>query len=155
MTNNRPIKEPTDGELLHESLVRNHISLLCPSYDGHLDQAATEFSRPYRERIAEIEAENTRLRSVFVPPGSALILIAPETASQDEMHDATKRAAEVHDGPVIMLAHDWQSMPVDELRTKIDGVASKHTAPTSDHVHEIGSCSYCDKSGASHDGGKS
>lgn len=84
---------------------------------------------PYLARIAELEAENARLRSVFVPPGSSLILIAPEAASQDEMHDTAKRAADVHDGPVIVMAHDWQSMSADELRTRINGAtppAQKH-----------------------------
>lgn len=81
--------------------------------------AAAEFSKPYRDRIAELEAENAHLRSVFVPPGSALVLVAPEAASQDEMRDAANRASEVHDGPVILLAHDWQSMPIEELRVKI------------------------------------
>lgn len=35
--------------------MRNHIPPLCPPHDGHLDQAAAEFSQPYRERIAELE----------------------------------------------------------------------------------------------------
>lgn len=141
-------------------LARTHSGELVRDYQREqaLDWAnATEigalavlrvFAAPHLAHIAELEAENAQLRSVFVPPGSALVLIAPEAASQDEMHDAARRATEVHDGPVILLAHDWQSIPVDELRAKIDSVASKHTAPTSDHAHEIGSCSYCDKDDA-------
>lgn len=126
-------KEPTDAERLRAVMKYNAADIVIhyhgPRYgyekekDEKIDIIAAEFAAPYLARITELEAENARLQSVFVPPSSSLILIAPEAASQDEMHDTAKRAAAVHDGPVIVMAHDWQSMSVDELRAHIKDVA--------------------------------
>jgi hypothetical protein len=114
-----------DAYRLHAAW-RTHIDTKSESIEylnkADFSAAADEFSKPYRDRIAELEAENAQLRSVFVSPGSTLVLVAPKVASQDEMRDAANRASEAHDGPVILLAHDWQSMPIEELRAKIANV---------------------------------
>lgn len=113
----------SDGQRL-KSAISNHTH-----FDGigrviNIDAAAAEFSQPYRDRIAELEAENALIRAIFVPPGSALILIAPEIASQDEMFGAAERASKVHDGPVVILPHDWQSISRDEILSKLDAVGA-------------------------------
>ena len=51
-----------------------------------------------------------------------LVLVASETASPQERQEAVEQATTVHNGPVVVLAHNWQAMPVGLVRAQLDAV---------------------------------
>jgi len=56
-----------------------------------------------------------------------LVIVAPETASEEQMSASLDRARKTHDGPVIILSHNWRAMSGDELRVELDRIEKSKT----------------------------
>lgn len=75
---------------------------------------------------SSFDAANMTLSVGGVIAGT-LVIIAPETASEEQMLEFVKSAddARAHNGPVIILSHNWQAMSGDELRAELDRIESQ------------------------------
>jgi hypothetical protein len=51
-----------------------------------------------------------------------LVIVAAEAASVSEIEDAVIQAATVHNGPVIVLPHNWAALPVELVRAQLDAI---------------------------------
>lgn len=55
-----------------------------------------------------------------------MVIIAPETASPKELQDTVGQACAVHQGPVVVLPHNWAALPVDIIRAQLDAIEAIH-----------------------------
>lgn len=150
------IDKPSDGERFYDTLRAECIggmeriwSVRGKAYQRSIERAAAEFSRPYRERIAGLEANNKLLRDK---------LFSLVAAHKVELTPAELRAAAAklrHDAAVLQntrapsmfaadLHSDMISQAEDYEREATAKDLSEQREP-SNHVHELGSCSRCDK----------
>jgi hypothetical protein len=84
-----------------------------------------------------------------------LVLVAAQSASPREMHEAADQACAVHNGPVIVLPHNWTAMPVELVRAQLDAVEREQRKnigpskppppppPPAAHVENVLSCPVC------------
>ena len=75
---------------------------------------------------SSFDASNMTLSVGRVVTG-ALVIIAHETASEEQTLESLKSANATHDGPVIVLSHDWQVMSGDELRAELDQLETEQS----------------------------
>jgi hypothetical protein len=54
-----------------------------------------------------------------------LVLIAPQTASPNELRDSVEQVCTVHAGPVVVLPHNWAAMPVELVRAQLDAIEAR------------------------------
>jgi len=78
------------------------------------------------ETVPNSEAHDASLSPGKVITGT-LVVIAPEIASEEQMLEFVKSAGATHDGPVIILSHNWQAMSGDELRAELDRIEKSKT----------------------------
>lgn len=79
-----------------------------------------------RDSGFSFDASNMTLSVGRIITGT-LVIIAPETASEEQMVESAKCASAAHDGPVIVLSHDWQAMSGDELRAELDQLETEQS----------------------------
>jgi len=48
-----------------------------------------------------------------------LVLVAPEGAPEKQICETVNQAATVHNGPVVVLPHNWAAMPVELVRAQL------------------------------------
>jgi hypothetical protein len=79
--------------------------------------------RAFRERRS---VEDVLLDMLMVSSGKkvdgTLVIVAPEAASEEEFTETLDRLKNAHDGPVIILSHNWRAMSGDELRAELDRI---------------------------------
>jgi hypothetical protein len=61
-----------------------------------------------------------------------LVIVAPETASPEQMLQSVKMARELLPNPIVMLHHDWQAMSRDEALRALD--STEHYPTLTDWV---------------------
>jgi hypothetical protein len=50
------------------------------------------------------------------------VLVAPETASREEIENAANALLKVHDGPFVVLPHNWSALPIETIRAQLDAI---------------------------------
>jgi hypothetical protein len=53
-----------------------------------------------------------------------LVIIAPKNVLDHDIRDAVTQAVTVHQGPVIVLPHNWSALPAESIRAQLDAAES-------------------------------
>lgn len=105
--------------------------LLCAK-DGSIDpQEVDDYVRIATHRIATLEselarvkAENAALRdATVIKPGETIVFVAPEHVSENGLLGMFGDFYGKHADRVIVLAHDWRTLPIAELRKLLAGAS--------------------------------
>lgn len=84
-----------------------------------------------------------------------LVLVVPQDVPRDELCNAVNQACAVHEGPVIVLPHNWAAMPVELVRAQLDAVEREQRKnigpskppppppPPAAHAENVLSCPVC------------